>query len=287
MRRLAADAVAALAHREDQLALRRFLTWRQQHRRGDAPLRVTQAANDRTELRVIVDLIGALNFAGRTIATADQAALDAWARTRPMAFRARRFLTWCARTGITSHLIPPLHGGTGFRLGGDLGAGNEQALRDVLTGSVEISARLRLAVLLTTVYAVRVHRSAALRRDAVHLEAGKPQIRLGSIDVDLPDAAAPWIGEILASRMPKRRAGGDGQDNTWIFPGARHSAHMLPSSLATQLKALGVSPVAAHQASAATLITQLPPAVVARLLGVRVATASRWHQMAGTLPAHR
>ena len=285
--RLAAEAVAALPHREDQLAVRRFLRWRQQHRRSGEPLTISQAANDRTELRVIVDLIGAFNAAGMTVATADQATLDAWARTARIAFRARRFLTWCARTGINRHLIPPPHRGTGFQLGGDLDAENEQALRRVLADDQEIPARLRLAVLLTTIYAVRVHRIAALRRDAVRLEDGIPQIRLGSIDIDLPDTAAPWVNAILTGSTHKRRAGGAGQDDTWIFPGARHGAHMLPSSLATQLKALGVSPVGAHQASAATLITQLPPAVVARLVGVRVSTAARWHQLAGTDPSHR
>ncbi|MGC5172068.1 hypothetical protein ACLQ2Q_15585 [Microbacterium sp. DT81.1] len=285
--RLAADAVAALPHREDQLALRRFLRWRQQHRRSDAPLTISQAANDRTELRVIVDLIGAFNTAGATVATADQAALDAWARGHQIAFRARRFLTWSARTGITLQLAPPPHRGSGFRLGGDLGSGNEQALHRVLIDAEEIPARLRLAVLLTTVYAVRVHRIAGLHRDALRLEEVIPRIRLGSIDVDLPAAAAPWVNAILAGGMPKRRAGGAGRDDIWIFPGDRHGGHMLPSSLSTQLKQLGVSPVGAHQSSAATLITQMPPAVVARLLGVRNSTAAKWQQLAGTDPAHR
>lgn len=285
--RLGAAAVSALPHREDQLALRRFLHWRQQHRRTGGPLTITQAANDRTELRVIVSLLDAFNATGRTITTGEQATLDAWARTNRIAFRTRRFLAWCSHSGINRDLIPPPHRGTGFQLGGDLGAGNEDALRRALTESAEISPQLRLAILLTTVYAVRVHRVAALRRDAVQLVNGRPRIRLGSVDIDLPDVATPWVHAIINEHTHKRRAGGRGLDATWIFPGARHDAHILPSSLAPQLKRLGVSPVGAHQASAATLITQLPPAVVARLVGVKISTASGWHQLAGTEPASR
>ncbi|WP_344059243.1 hypothetical protein [Microbacterium pumilum] len=287
VRRLAADAIAGLPRREDQLALQRFVRWRQQHRPNTAPLTMAKAANDRTELRVIVDLIGAFNTAGATVGTGQQATLDQWARRTRMAFRSRRFLGWCARTGINRQLIPPPARPSGFQLGGDLGPGNDAALRRVLDPDEDVSPRLRLAVLLTTVYAVRVHRIAALSQDAIRVESGRPRIRLGDVEIELPDATAWWIDAIHDDRTHKPRAGGSGRDDTWIFPGSRHDQHILPSSLAPQLKALGVSPVTAHQASAAALITQMPPAVVARLVGVRITTASQWHKSAGTDPAHR
>ena len=62
---------------------------------------------------------------------------------------------------------------------------------------------------------------------------------------------------------------------------------MLPASLATKLRAIGVSPRQAHQAAAASLITQVPPAVIARLLGVSLTTAAAWYALAGSNAEHR
>lgn len=110
---------------------------------------------------------------------------------------------------------------------------------------------------------------------------GQPRIRLGHLELEFPIASAPWVAAILDGVAIRHRVGGSRRDETWIFPGYRHNGHMLPSSLATKLHAIGVSPARAHQASAAALITQVPPPVIARLIGISLNTASEWHSLAG------
>ena len=150
-----------------------------------------------------------------------------------------------------------------------------------------LAPRIRLAVLLVVVYGIRVHRIAALRRDAFLIANGTAVIILGTVELTLPAAVTPWVEEILREVPIRSRVGGSGRDDIWLFPGYRHGDHMLPSSLTAQLRALGVSAARAHQVAAAAIITQVPPAVAARLLGVSVSTAAEWHYLAGGTAEHR
>jgi len=283
---LAAREIAALPHSQDQLAVRQFVRWRQQRTDSTRHLTMTQAANDRNELRVILSLIRAVNTAGTTINTAHQATLDSWMVSVRTPLKVRRFLIWCATSGTNTGLVPPTYQRNPFNLGGTLTNSNEDALRRALTENTH-PPRMRLAVLLTIGYGVRVHKIAELRRDALELIDGRPRIRLGTLDLDLPVVAAPWVETILAGATVRNRVGGTPRDDTWVFPGYRHNDHMLPASLATKLRAIGVSPRQAHQAAAAALITQVPPAVIARLLGVSLTTAAAWHALAGNDAEHR
>lgn len=61
----------------------------------------------------------------------------------------------------------------------------------------------------------------------------------------------------------------------------------ITTSLAARLKKLGVEPAVAHQASSAAIITQVPPAVAARILGISITTASNWHKLTGDAAATR
>jgi hypothetical protein len=284
--RVAAAELAKLTHRNDRLALERFIRWRQRRRRSTGELTNTQASNDRNELRLLVSLVSAFNADGDTVATGRQETVDQWARDTRSAFRARRFLTWCKSAGINRNLIPPPYRRTEFNLGGTNTEANETALQLILTEEGH-APRIRLAVLLTVVYGIRVHRVAALRRDAFRIVNGKAVIMLGTIDLTLPAPATQWVEDILRDFPIRSRVGGSRIDATWLYPGYRHGDHMLPSSLKAKLRALGVSPGRAHQVATAAIINQVPPAVVARLLGVSISTAAEWHSLGGSAIEHR
>ena len=229
----------------------------------------------------MASLIRTFNEQGATTAQANQAMLDQWTLAATAAFRARRFLMWCDHIGINRALVPPPYARAGVGSGGAVTPGNEGALRRAMSPGSEMSSRMRLAVLLNVVYAIRVHRIAALRRDTLRIVDGQPVIRLGSIDLELPLDSLEWLESIAGGVTMRRRFGGSDQDGGWVFPGYRHGQHMVPSSLAAKLRALGVTPMNAHQASTAAIVSQVPPAVVSRLLGVSVRTATKWHEAAG------
>ncbi|PVE14620.1 hypothetical protein DDA93_15845 [Arthrobacter sp. Bz4] len=275
------DQIAAIPHSADQLALQQFVRWCHQRRPRKGPTTNTQAANDKRELRLIFSLLSHLNAAEQTASTATQEHLDAWAVNAPRdAFRVRGFIRWCAKTGTNRFLTPPDYPRLSFRIGGSLGPGNESALQSALSDQNH-DPRMALALLLNVVYGIRVHRIVALQLADLSITDGIASIQLGSVRLDLPAAATAWVDVILAGRIDKRRFGGAAHDETWIFPGYRHGNHQLASSLAARLRKLGVEPAVAHQASSAAIITQVPPAVAARILGISITTASNWHKLTG------
>lgn len=275
--------IASLPHLSDQLAMRLFVRWLQQRRTRPGPLPQSTAANDKRELRMILSLITYLNASDRTLVTANQQLIDQWAVQAPSdAHRVGRFLRWSAITKTSSTLIPPPSSGSrGFNLGGNIGQNNEEALKRALHDDT-LNPRTRLAIVLTVIYGIRVHRIAALRIEDLSIREDAPGIHLGSLRLDLPLATNALIDLLLTGVPTKRRFGGATHNSAWVYPGYRHGEHQLPSSLAAHLRAYGVSPVTAHQAATATIITQIPPVVAARILGVSLKTASGWRRFAST-----
>ncbi|PPB49858.1 hypothetical protein C4K88_03975 [Arthrobacter pityocampae] len=280
--------IALLPYSSDQLALRQFVRWRQQRRTRPGPLTNITAANDKRELRLILDLIHHLNASDQALSTASQELLDQWVVQAPSeASRVRRFLRWSAKSGTSGPLIPPsFAGATGFNLGGSLGANNEEALQRALSDDT-LNPRTRLAIVLTIVYGIRVHRIAALRLEDLSIKEGTAGVHLGTVRLELPAATTPWITAILAGVPVKRRFGGSIPNTTWVYPGYQHGEHQLPSSLGATLRTYGVSPITAHQSATAGIITQIPPAVAARILGVSLTTTAGWQRLISSQPTYR
>ncbi|ODA89952.1 hypothetical protein ATY41_02620 [Leifsonia xyli subsp. xyli] len=191
------------------------------------------------------------------------------------AFRTRGLVRWCAASGTNRRLAPPSKERFAFRIGGSLGAENEAALRRALTDH-SLDPRLKLAILLLTVYGIHTHRLTNLRLRNFSAE-GVPRVRLDRDWLELPQAAGPWIRALHANPgLAHRSTGG------WLFPGYRHGRPLSPSSLAATLRQHGLSPARTHQESTANIISQVPPIVAARLLGVAVSTAADWHRLIAT-----
>ncbi|MHA7141874.1 hypothetical protein ACX80T_10100 [Arthrobacter sp. Sr33] len=276
---------AAQPQTSDRLVLHQFIRWCQQRRLRSGPITNTQAANDKRELRLVFSFLNHVNADQQTIRTASQQHINTWALSASRdAFKIRSFIRWCAVSGTNRSLTAPDYPHLEFQIGGSLGPENEAALERALTDKA-LDPRLALAALLTVAYGVRVHRIAALRLDGLTVSKGSARIRLGSIGMELPAAATPWVRAVLNGATIRRRFGGSNQDSTWVFPGARHGAHQLPSSLAASLRRLGITPAGAHQASSAAIIAQVPPAVAARILGVDMTTAAHWYKLVGQTPS--
>ncbi|UFU15902.1 hypothetical protein LQK89_17475 (plasmid) [Curtobacterium sp. C1] len=276
--------IQKLTGRANELAITQFTRWRQQRRRRDTPMTATILANDKREVRLVVALLCAIERAHHDIRTVPQAILDRWLASQSRdATRVRHFIRWCVSAGINPSLVVPGYARPDFLLGGTHGASNEAALTAAATDQI-LDPRHRLAIILAVVYGIRVHRIAALPISALQLGDDDASIRLGTIDLRLPDIARPWVEAIRSGITVKRRLGGRDTDPVWIFPGYRHGDHTLPSSLAAQLRQLGVDPTVGHRAAAGAVVTQVPSAVVARVLGVSIATASTWARLAGIQP---
>ncbi|MEU5416103.1 hypothetical protein [Streptomyces clavifer] len=105
-------------------------------------------------------------------------------------------------------------------------------------------------------------------------------IRLDSTPIRLPQPFATLLTR-LVEQQPRRGWSGN-TPVTWLFPGSRPGTHRSASSLARVLSRHGI-PIRSSRATALIqLAEELPPAVLAPLLGLHVITALQWRRRAAT-----
>ncbi|MCW2941743.1 MAG: sle [Actinomycetia bacterium] len=63
---------------------------------------------------------------------------------------------------------------------------------------------------------------------------------------------------------------------SWLFPGRRHGHPLTPSYLGGRLKKIGIQPGLARSTALFTLATELPAAILARMLGLHIKVAVAW-----------
>lgn len=105
------------------------------------------------------------------------------------------------------------------------------------------------------------------------------QLRLGGTAITVPPPLDELLTLLLATRprgIAARLHHGD-----WLFPGRRPGHHLHATRLAQRLRALGVDPRADRNTALLQLAAEVPPAVLADLLGLHIGTAISWANEAG------
>jgi len=72
-----------------------------------------------------------------------------------------------------------------------------------------------------------------------------------------------------------------GDPGPWLFPGLHPGSPVLPATISHRLARIGVNTVTSRASALLQLAGELPPTVVADLLGLRPKTAVAWSQLAG------
>lgn len=147
----------------------------------------------------------------------------------------------------------------------------------------------RVAGLLVLLYAQPVTTIAGLPLSSVTLDADAVHLALGDAPLRLPE---PLGG--LTRQLSRRRRGHDAlgadEESPWLFPGGRAGQHLSHTRMSARLKPLGIYSRSARAAALLDLSTQLPAAVLTRLLGISIGTATagaaggQWAGYAATLP---
>jgi hypothetical protein len=69
--------------------------------------------------------------------------------------------------------------------------------------------------------------------------------------------------------------------DTWLFPG-RHAGQALhESQMLRRLRAIGVQPRLSWNTALFTLASEIPAAILAKMLGIHVSVAIQWQQASG------
>ncbi len=281
LERFAGDTIDARPDPEQRQALRRYATWHllRRLRSRNNGRHVTYEQHNVVQQRVraavaLLDWLGSRNLA---LGTCGQADLDEWLSGSGDSRRydAGHFVRWAARQRLTSASIPAV------RWQGPVRALDDEARWDAarrLLRGEELNARDRLAGLLVLLYAQPVARVARLTASQVTVSGDTVQIRLGAAPVTLPEPVAGLARQLLAGKHGHATTGA-GDPSPWLFPGGQPGRPVSSGHLGQRLKDLGIQPGQARSTALFQLASELPAALLARMLGIHIEVAVQWQKI--------
>ena len=231
-------------------------------------------ARRRAKVRGASEFLDWLTSHRLDLATVRQGHLDRWLVThRPDVARdLSPFLSWARQRRLCGPLAIPRRP-RAEPLPGLPDDERWQHLNGCLTGATPLPLAARAAAAITLLYGAPLTQVLAMRTADVLDISGRSHLRLGKHPVLLPPAAARLVGQ-QATNAAVQLAGPDG--TLWLFPGRTGLRPLTALAVTRQLNQHGIHVRAGRTAALVDLAGQLPPAVLASLLGLHPATADRW-----------
>ena len=148
-----------------------------------------------------------------------------------------------------------------------------QHLNGCLTGATPLPLAARAAAAITLLYGAPLTQVLTLRGADILTISGRSHLQLGQHPVLLPPAVARLLGQ-QATAAAAQPAAPEG--TRWLFHGRASVRPVTALAMTRQLNQHGIHLRAGRTAALVDLAGQLPPAVLASLLGLHPATADRW-----------
>ena len=227
-------------------------------------------------IKAAIALLDGLAARGLTLTTARQGDLEAWLTTTQAGHRtdAGNFVRWAKRHKLTRLDFAAV------RWGGPSGAIDtetrwEQARR--LIHDDTLKPEDRLAGLLVLLFAQTASAISQLTLDHVQTSGHEVRLRLGHEPVVLPEPLDTLARQVLTARRGHAAIGDPGTSH-WLFPGGQPGRPISAFRMAERLRHLGIHSGRARSAALFHLATELPAAVLARMLGIHIAVAVAWQR---------
>ncbi|WP_454118517.1 hypothetical protein [Microbacterium lacticum] len=275
------ELTAPLDHEHRQLATR-WLNWKvlPRLRTLDEQQRTdTSVRNATRQVEQVVAFLTVLQDAGRHLDEATQHDIDSWF-AGPGAIRhvVRPVLTWARQNRQLPRRVelPPTYVGKPVT---PMDAEQRWHIARRLTTDDTLDPADRIAAALIVLYAQPVNRVAALTTDDVTVTEIGTSLTLGTDALELPEPFATAIRQ-----LPIRRRVGTAEQlpTRWLFPGNHAGTHITQNALANRLRrTLDIQPRQLRLAAAEQLTREIPPAMLAGILGLRPLTIVRINANAG------
>jgi hypothetical protein len=269
---------------EQRQLLHRYATWhllrRLRQRSNTTHATHAQAVTVKRHVNAAIALLDGLAARGRTLAGARQGDLDNWLTSDQASHRrdAGHFVRWATEHKLTSLEFPAARWHGPARII-DTEARWTQArwlLHDHTLSPVD-----RVAGLLILLYAQTPAAISRLTLQHAEITGHQVHLRLGRDPVTLPEPLASLVADLITRRRGHAALGDQGA-SPWLFPGGRPGQPISAYQLAERLRQLGLHPAQSRTTALFGLATELPAAVLARLLGIHIKVAVAWqHAAAG------
>jgi hypothetical protein len=283
MCRLERWIVLVIAGRPDpgqQQLLHRYAVW---HviRRLRARLRGEHATHSQVVaaqriIKAAVALLDWLTAHDLTLATAGQGDLETWLVIAQASNRtdAGNFVRWARKHKLTSLDFAAI------RWGGPTGVIDtetrwEQARWLLHDGTLKPEDRV--AGLLVLLYAQWPATISQLTLSHVQASGDQVRIQLGREPVILPEPLDALVLQVAATRRGHAAIGDQGT-SPWLFPGGQPGRPISAYQLAERLRQIGIRSAQSRSAALFQLATDLPAAVLARMLGIHITVAVAWQR---------
>ena len=265
---------------EQRQVLHSYAIWhhlRRLRRRLDgADATSLQALNVRCHVTAAVSFMKWLADQNITLACCTQSDLERWAAA-PHSYRdeTANFIRWA----LTHKHASGLSFGA-IRWQGPAGPHDTEKrwndARRLLHGH-SIKTSDRVAGLLLLLYAQRIATISQLTCDHVRDYSDRVELTLGASPVILPPPVDQLVRDLIATHRG-HAAIGRPDSTPWLFPGGRPGQHISHDRLGQRLKNIGLQPARARSTALFALATEVPAAILARMLGIHIQVATQWQQ---------
>jgi hypothetical protein len=275
------QAVAGRPDAGQKQLLHSYATWhvlrRLRQRARDTPVTEHQAATAKETIAAAIAFLDWLDARGLDLATCAQGDLDAWMAGASTAQKGRtgHFVRWACSRKHTGLDFPATRWNGPTRTLDTEGRWN-QARR--LLHDEALDPADRFAGLLVLLYAQQPAAISRLALDKIDAGDSRVLLRLGREPILLPEPLDGLARHLIATRRG-HAAIGDHGTSPWLFPGGRPGQPISPYSLTERLHKIGIQPGPARSTALFQLATELPAAVLARMLGIHIGVAVQWQKI--------
>jgi len=276
--------IASQADPKDKQVLHRYAVWHLL-RRLRSRIRGTRATHNqafvaRRNINAALAFLNWLTARDLTLATCPQADLDEWTASASISERGPtgHFIRWAKNQKLTSLDFPATRWAGPNRVIDTEGRW-EQARR--LLHDDTLQPEDRAAGLLVLLYAQQPASISRLTLGHIQASDNEVKLRLGREPVVLPEPPAGLILRLAATRRGHATTGDQGT-SPWLLPGGRPGQPISPYRVSERLRQIGICPGPARSTALFQLATELPAALLARMLGIHIDVAVAWqHASAG------
>ena len=279
LQRWIARVVAQRTDPNERQMLYRYAVWhvvrRLRGRLGGADTTHDQAVAAQRNIRAAVVLLEWLAAHDLTLATAGQGDVEAWLTSTQGAHRtdAGNFVRWATRPKLSRLDFAAV------KWSGPSGVIDAETRWDHarwLLHDDSVKPEDRFAGLLVLLYAQWPAAISRLTLDHVQID-NDVRLRLGREPVVLPEPLAGLVRHLAATRRGHAAIGDTGA-SPWLFPGGQPGRPISAYRLAERLRDLGVRSGQSRRTALFQLATDLPAAVLAKMLGIHISVAVAWQR---------
>ncbi|NMH95877.1 hypothetical protein [Pseudonocardia acidicola] len=234
----------------------------------------------RMKIRVALEFLTWLDTLQLDLAATDQAAVDRWLAEGTTRFReVRYFLAWARSHRLVKDLRVPTQARS--QPAEMLDEQDRWRLLERSLHDTTAPLDTRAAAALILLYGLPLIRVRSLTTD--HLEQqddGPAYLIVGAHRLLLPPKLAQMLSDLAEAGRGRSRYSPSPGARRWLFTGLVPGRPLSAEGLGAKLAGFGLHARPARNAALIALAAQLPPAVLADLIGLHHVTATRWSQLA-------